>query len=138
MDRIVAISDTTNAAIHALALAAARQGTISARDAAMQLHVSPTYFAKILQRLAGCGFLIPNRGVKGGYTLSKPPETISCLDVVTALEGELPQRECLFLLQSAIQRPVLCALHANKLRGSCELCWKKRQLLPLGGVFNKK
>ena len=50
MDRIFAISDTVNTAVHALALAAASGGSISASKAAKELDVSPSYFAKILQK----------------------------------------------------------------------------------------
>ncbi len=108
MDRIVAISDTANAAIHALALAHVNGGSISAREVAERLGISPTYLAKIMQRLAAKGFLAPSRGLGGGYSLAKPAETISCLDVVVGLEGDIPRRECLFV--KAICRTRRCAL----------------------------
>ena len=108
MDRVFAISDTVNTAVHALALAAASNGSISASKAAKELDVSPSYFAKILQKLAAYELLVPTRGKRGGYSLSRPAETISCLDVLLALEGEFPKRECLF--QHSICRKKTCAL----------------------------
>jgi len=108
MDRIVAISDTANIAIHALALADANGGSISAREVADRLGVSPTYLAKIMQRLATTGFLTPSRGLGGGYALAKPADSISCLDVVVGLEGDIPHRECLFA--KAVCRARTCAL----------------------------
>jgi len=107
MDRVFAISDTVNTAVHALALAAASGGSISASKAAKELDVSPSYFAKILQKLAAYELLVPTRGKRGGYSLSKPAEAISCLDVLLALEGEFPKRECLF--QHSIRKKT-CAL----------------------------
>ncbi|MGB9685807.1 MAG: RrF2 family transcriptional regulator [Rectinema subterraneum] len=108
MDRIVAVSDTVNAGIHALALAEANGGSISAREAAERLQVSPSYLAKIMQKLAIKGLLTPTRGLGGGYALAKPAEQISCLEVLTLLEGDLPRRECLFA--KAVCRTGTCAL----------------------------
>jgi len=108
MDRIVAVSDTVNAGIHALALAEANGVSISAREAAERLGVSPSYLAKIMQKLAAGGLMTPTRGLGGGYALARPAEQISCLDVLTILEGDLPRRECLFA--KAVCRTGTCAL----------------------------
>lgn len=110
MDRIVAVSDTVNAGIHALAIAEANGGSISAREAAERLKVSPSYLAKIMQKLAVKGLLVPTRGLGGGYALAKPATQISCLEVLKVLEGDLPRRECLFT--KAICRTGRCALQA--------------------------
>ncbi len=110
MDRIIAISDTANIAIHALALAHTNGGSISAREVADRLDVSPTYLAKIMQRLATKGFLKPSRGLGGGYALAKPADSTSCLEVVEELEGDVPHRECLFA--KAVCRTRTCALRA--------------------------
>ena len=108
MDRIVAVSDTVNAGIHALALAEANGASISAREAAERLGVSPSYLAKIMQKLAAGGLITPTRGLGGGYALARPAEQISCLDVLIILEGDLPRRECLFA--KAVCRTGTCAL----------------------------
>jgi Rrf2 family protein len=108
MDRIVAVSDTVNAGIHALALAEAHGGSISARKAAEHLGVSSSYLAKIMQKLAAGGLLTPTRGLGGGYALARPAEQISCLEVLTLLEGDIPRRECLFA--KAVCRTGTCAL----------------------------
>ena len=108
MDRIVAVSDTVNAGIHALALAEANGASISAREAAERLGVSPSYLAKIMQKLAAGGLMTPTRGLGGGYALARPAEKISCLEVLTLLEGDLPRRECFFA--KAVCRTGTCAL----------------------------
>jgi Rrf2 family protein len=96
MDRIVAVSDRTNAALHALALAAKNGGLIAAASAAGRLGVSPTYLAKILQSLAAKGIIASVRGVGGGFSLLKPASEMTCMEVLEALDGPLPDRYCLF------------------------------------------
>ncbi len=110
MDRIIAISDTVNAGIHSLVLAEMNGGSVSARQVAERLGVSPTYLAKIMQKLAARGLLVPSRGLGGGYTLVRSATEISCLDVLDALEGDLPKRECLFA--RSVCRTKTCALRA--------------------------
>lgn len=96
MDRILGISDRTNAALHALALAARNNGSISAAVAAERLGVSPTYLAKILQTLARGNFITSSRGIGGGFSLKKPAAETTCLEVLEILDGHLPKRACLF------------------------------------------
>ena len=96
MDRAVAISDRTNAALHALALAARNGGSIAANAAALRLGVSPSYLAKILQSLAAKGIIASIRGIGGGFSLLKPANEMTCMEVLEALDGPLPSRYCLF------------------------------------------
>ena len=96
MDRLINISDRGNAAIHALALAAAGEGRVTAAASARKLGVSPSYFAKVLQALVRTGFLVSSRGAAGGFELVREAKGIRCLEVVEAIDGELPERECLF------------------------------------------
>ncbi|MDX9828114.1 MAG: Rrf2 family transcriptional regulator [Spirochaetia bacterium] len=69
MDRIIGISDRTNAALHALALADCNGGSIAAGAAAQRLGLSPSYMAKILQGLAAKGIIASTRGIGGGFSL---------------------------------------------------------------------
>ncbi len=96
MDRLLGISDGSGAAIHALALAAAEGGRITAASAAERLGLSRSYLAKLLQILARRGMLRSARGAAGGYELARDAAELSCLGIVEALEGPLPRRECLF------------------------------------------
>ena len=108
MDRIVNVSDKSNAAIHALAFAAAEGGRLTAALCARELGVSPSYLAKILQLLVRGGMFSSTRGAGGGFELARDPEGISCLDVINLVDGPLPTRECLF-------RKTVCP------RGECAL-----------------
>jgi Rrf2 family protein len=96
MDRIINVSDRSNAAIHALALAAAGEGRMTASLCAQELGVSPSYLAKVLQALVRRGLLSSTRGAAGGFELARDAALVSCLDVIELVDGPLPARECLF------------------------------------------
>jgi Rrf2 family protein len=113
VDRIVDVSDKGNAAIHALALAAAGGGRMTASACAGELGVSPSYLAKVLQALVRGGLLASTRGAAGGFELARPASGISCLEVIELVVGELPRRECLF-------RKTVCAKGACALKVMCE------------------
>jgi FeS assembly SUF system regulator len=61
-----------------------------AHDAQLPL---PTV-SKILKLLARDGLLASHRGVKGGYSLSRPPEAISIAEVIGSLDGPIAITEC--------------------------------------------
>jgi Rrf2 family protein len=96
MDRIVGISDRANAAFHALAVASNSGGSIAAKEAARRLGVSASYLTKILSALGSRGILESARGIGGGFSLARPSDSISLMEVLVALDGPLPSRSCLF------------------------------------------
>ncbi|MGJ5816284.1 RrF2 family transcriptional regulator [Paludibaculum fermentans] len=53
------------------------------------------FLSKVLQALTRAGLTLSHRGVSGGYTLAKPAESITLLDVVEALEGPLQLNACI-------------------------------------------
>jgi Rrf2 family protein len=110
MDRIVNVSDRGNAAIHALALAAAQDGRMTAAACARSLRVSPSYLAKVLQVLVRGGLLSSTRGAAGGFELARDPAAMSCLEVLELVDGPLPDRECLF--RETVCPPAACVLQA--------------------------
>jgi Rrf2 family protein len=113
VDRIVNVSDRSNAAIHALALAAAGNGRVTAALCAQELGVSPSYLAKVLQLLVRGGLLSSTRGASGGFDLARDASGISCLEVIELIEGPLPRRECLF-------RATVCPKGGCALKAMCE------------------
>lgn len=50
--------------------------------------------SRLLQELLKSGLLVSHRGIKGGYTLARPPREISVIDVIAALEGPVAITEC--------------------------------------------
>lgn len=109
MDRLLNISDRTNAVLHALALAAKAGGPLPAARAAEELGVSPSYLSKSLQPVAKAGILESSRGASGGYSLAREPASLSCLEVLELLDGPLPERACLFAESPVCSRGT-CAL----------------------------
>ncbi|MFC4029918.1 RrF2 family transcriptional regulator [Streptomyces polygonati] len=60
-----------------------------------ELHdVSGSYLAKQLQALSRAGLVDSVQGKAGGYVLTRAPELISVLDVVTAVDGAQPAFVC--------------------------------------------
>ncbi|MFI7283357.1 RrF2 family transcriptional regulator [Micromonospora chersina] len=60
-----------------------------------ELHdVSGSYLAKQLQALSRAGLVTSVQGKAGGYVLTRAPELITVLDVVTAVDGAQPAFVC--------------------------------------------
>lgn len=69
-------------------------GARSAKDVSDAYGIPPEALAKILQRLAKAGLLQSQHGIKGGYTLARPPHTISAFEVIKAIDGPLFITSC--------------------------------------------
>ncbi|MGF6880830.1 Rrf2 family protein [Nocardia sp. GAS34] len=54
----------------------------------------PEYLKKRLQPLVRAGILVSTPGIRGGFELARPPERITMLDVITAVEGEVNPFRC--------------------------------------------
>jgi Rrf2 family protein len=52
------------------------------------------FFSKIFQNLAKAGLVNSFRGSSGGFSLARPPEEITVLEVVEALEGPISLSKC--------------------------------------------
>ena len=53
-----------------------------------------SFLAKIIAQLSVAGLLQTMRGARGGVTLARPPEDISLLEVVEAIDGPIMLNEC--------------------------------------------
>jgi Rrf2 family protein len=51
------------------------------------------FLLQILRNLVTHGILRSTRGVDGGYALTRPPEEVSLLDVIEAIEGPLDSED---------------------------------------------
>lgn len=69
-------------------IASRKSGTVvNAREISREYNLPPDLLAKVLQQLAKSGILSSLYGSSGGYRLSRKPEHISVMDVVTAVDG---------------------------------------------------
>lgn len=70
------------------------QTTCTARDLASQAGLPLPMVGKILKSLVRNNLLVSHRGVKGGYGLAKPPEEITVVDIITAMDGPIGLTVC--------------------------------------------
>jgi len=57
--------------------------------------IPPNFLEQLLIKLRRAGMIKSTRGKKGGYTLAVPPESISILNVIEAIEGKYGLAKCL-------------------------------------------
>jgi Rrf2 family protein len=60
------------------------------------------YLKKRLQALTRAGILTSTPGVRGGFALARPPERITLMDIVTALEGPVEPFRCTEIRQRGV------------------------------------
>ena len=66
----------------------------SASEIAEEYGISATLMAKVLQKLAKQGLVAAKHGSTGGYQLSRKPDQISALEVLTAIDGPVLITSC--------------------------------------------
>ena len=62
---------------------------LQVREIAAKHKISPQYLEQLLGRLTKPGLIRAVRGQKGGFVLARPPQEISLIEVLEALEGPL-------------------------------------------------
>jgi FeS assembly SUF system regulator len=93
-------------------MAAYADRQFNAPDLAAEAHLPLPMVSKILKQLAREGLLLSHRGVKGGYGLARPPESISMAEIVAALEGPIALTECIVVGGDCAYEP-LCKVRSN-------------------------
>jgi Rrf2 family transcriptional regulator, cysteine metabolism repressor len=77
-------------AVRALAELARRgQGPVPIGEIAARRDIPAPFLESLFVALRRAGILQSQRGVKGGYSFARPPESVTILDVVEQLEGEV-------------------------------------------------
>lgn len=66
----------------------------NARELAQQVGLPLPVVSKVLKQLARAGILESHRGAKGGFTLTRRPEDLSVVELVTALDGPVALTQC--------------------------------------------
>jgi Rrf2 family iron-sulfur cluster assembly transcriptional regulator len=94
---------------------------------AQEQQIPPSFLAKIVSQLSVAGLLQTSRGARGGVSLARPPEQISLLEVVEAIDGPILLNECVAANgvctfgDTCVMRPVWCDAQAelvNRLRAT--------------------
>uniref|UniRef100_A0A7V3YFZ6 RrF2 family transcriptional regulator n=1 Tax=Candidatus Caldatribacterium californiense TaxID=1454726 RepID=A0A7V3YFZ6_9BACT len=110
-----------------LALSYDEGGFVFLRDIARREEISEKYLGQLIIPLRSAGLISSKRGAEGGYQLARPPEAITVLEIVEALEGKVVIVDCL-RDEAICHRASSCAARE---------VWKKLQetiVRTLGGV----
>jgi Rrf2 family protein len=104
------ISQTAEYALRAVVLLADSDGTaMTTQQIAEASKVPADYLSKILQNLRRAGLVIAQRGLYGGFVLSRPASDVTLLEVVNAIDPIQRITTCPLKLKS--HGVNLCPLH---------------------------
>lgn len=113
----------------ATVLAALPDGAVLPASALAEFHGVPeSYLLKQLRAMTAANLFASIPGPKGGYRLARPPEAISLLDIVLAVEGDQPAFRCSEIRKCGptASRPsaysATCAIHAAM--SAAERSWR--------------
>lgn len=67
------------------------QVPVPVKELAERREIPDQFLEQLFSTLRRAGFLTSHRGSKGGYTLARPPEEITVLEVVQTLDGRIGQ-----------------------------------------------
>jgi len=65
------------------------QNVILSQDISKQYNIPLEYLLKILQQLVRANVLRSKRGPRGGFSLAKPPNKITMLQIIEAVDGPM-------------------------------------------------
>ncbi len=81
-----------------IALYSESGSAVSGPEIAERQNISPKYLEQILTHLRQAGLIRAQKGLRGGYRLSRPAEQISIADILNALDNSIleqqPAAEC--------------------------------------------
>jgi Rrf2 family cysteine metabolism transcriptional repressor len=88
---VLAITSKSPYAVRALAELARTGGAapVPIGEIARRRDIPVQFLEGLFATLRRAGILVSQRGVKGGYSFARPPEDLTVLEVVEALEGSL-------------------------------------------------
>lgn len=66
----------------------------AAADVAAATRVGLPTVSKLLKAFTRAGLVTSYRGAHGGYSLARPPEAISAVDIIDAIEGPVAITQC--------------------------------------------
>ena len=89
---VISVTSKSRYAVVAMAeLARAGERPVPIKELAERRDIPEQFLEQLFSTLRRAGLLTSHRGVKGGYTLARPPEQINVLEVVQALDGKIGQ-----------------------------------------------
>jgi len=67
---------------------------VSTRQIAKDYQIPPSFLTKIVSQLSIAGLIHTTRGASGGVSLAHPPEKITMLEVLEAVDGPIALNDC--------------------------------------------
>ena len=83
-----------------------KKGPVNLGDISKRQGISEKYLWQVINLAKSAGLITSARGPKGGYTVAKPANQITILDIIAALEGPIILVDCLDKAES-------CDRHAS-------------------------
>lgn len=72
-----------------------KKGPVNLGDISERQGISEKYLWQVINLAKASGLISSTRGPKGGYTVAKPTDQITILEIITALEGPIILVDCL-------------------------------------------
>lgn len=95
MKNIIQISEASSLALHGMGILAVARRRMSIHEIAAATGASEAHLSKVFQRLVKEGMVRSIRGPGGGFDLARSPESITLLDIYSAIEGRPSSDTCL-------------------------------------------
>jgi Rrf2 family protein len=86
-------------------LEVAKNGHRGAHDIARRRGVSPSFLSNVVRTLTKAGITVTRRGNGGGVSLARPASSITVLEVVEAIQGELVVNACVCEPPQCVRQP---------------------------------
>jgi len=87
---------------------------VPAGEIASVFGVSAAHVSKVMQRLCRAGVVRSARGPDGGFLLAAPPERITLLKAVSAVDGKIAPAKCLLGRHSCLRRRCMIGDFASR------------------------
>jgi Rrf2 family protein len=88
--RVISVTSKSRYAVVALAeLARSGDRPVPIKELAERREIPEQFLEQLFSTLRRGGLLTSHRGMRGGYTLSRPPDEITVLEVVQTLDGKI-------------------------------------------------
>jgi Rrf2 family protein len=114
------ISQTAEYALRAVVILGSNPGSpLTTQQIAEQTRVPSGYLSKVLQALGRAGLVEAQRGLYGGFVLSRPLDKLTILDVINAVDPLKRIERCPLGLAEHGSR--LCALHQRLDQGVAQI-----------------
>ncbi|HLU42770.1 MAG TPA: Rrf2 family transcriptional regulator [Microthrixaceae bacterium] len=118
------VTRKSDLAVKTLVALSRTEGRLKASALADETGATPGFMPQVVSPLVRKGWVSSDPGPTGGYALQVPPEEISVLDVIEAIEGPTDTTHCV-LADRPCGETGFCSLHGP---------WSSARDLLLGGL----